>query len=39
MSKNILKIGPYFLNSDGWYENIPPKKDGDSKRIVWLVLL
>ncbi|MCI2773915.1 cassette chromosome replicative helicase [Staphylococcus petrasii] len=36
MSKNILKIGPYFLNSDGWYENIPPKKDGDSKRIVFL---
>ena len=36
MSKNILEIGPYFLNSDGWYENIPPKKDGDSKRIVFL---
>lgn len=36
MSKNILKIGPYFLNSAGWYENIPPKKDGDSKRIVFL---
>ena len=35
MSKNILEIGPYFLNSDGWYENIPPKKDGDSKRIVF----
>lgn len=36
MSKNILEIGPYFLNSDGWYENIPPKKDADSKRIVFL---
>ncbi|PTK40154.1 cassette chromosome replicative helicase [Staphylococcus haemolyticus] len=36
MSKNILEIGPYFLNSAGWYENIPPKKDGDSKRIVIL---
>lgn len=36
MSKNILEIGPYFLNSEGWYENIPPKKDGDSKRIVIL---
>ncbi|MBS9538639.1 cassette chromosome replicative helicase [Staphylococcus hominis] len=36
MSKNILEIGPYFLNSEGWYENILPKKDGDSKRIVIL---
>ena len=36
MSKNILEIGPYFLNSAGWYENIPSKKDGDSKRIVTL---
>ena len=36
MSKNILEIGPYFLNSAGWYENIPPKKDGDNKRVVTL---
>ncbi|HHM4049991.1 hypothetical protein UM723_03730 [Staphylococcus aureus] len=40
MSYTLFEIGPFALDSFGWKETIPPKKDGDSEKwLEWLALL
>ena len=34
MSYTLFEIGPFALDSFGWKETIPPKKDGDSEKVV-----
>lgn len=34
MSYTLFEIGPFALDSFGWKETIPPKKDGDSEKMV-----
>ncbi|WP_194746152.1 cassette chromosome replicative helicase [Staphylococcus chromogenes] len=36
MSNNIFKQYPYFLNSNGFYEVIPPKSNNDVEKIIQL---
>ncbi|WP_369044542.1 cassette chromosome replicative helicase [Staphylococcus chromogenes] len=36
MTKNIFKQYPYFLNSNGFYEVIPPKSNNDVEKIIQL---
>ncbi|HDG7318187.1 TPA: DUF927 domain-containing protein [Staphylococcus aureus] len=34
MSYTLFEIGPFALDSFGWKETKPPKKDGDSEKVV-----
>ncbi|GAB0219846.1 cassette chromosome replicative helicase [Staphylococcus pseudintermedius] len=36
MTNNIFKQYPYFLNSNGFYEVIPPKSNNDVEKIIQL---
>ena len=36
MNNNIFKQYPYFLNSNGFYEVIPPKSNNDVEKIIQL---
>lgn len=39
MSYTLFEIGPFALDSFGWKETIPPKKDGDSEKVVRMASL
>ncbi len=34
MSYTLFEIGPFALDSFGWKETKPPKKDGDREKVV-----